>query len=586
MNSRNIKPFWKKVFRVAIILYSAGMVLLTVLNTAVAFFALQKKTDNNLDDIIGLSNEVMYSYLNQFDYSINDVSIINELVDLCKNKDANVSLQRYVSTIRETISDFYFSVSGINAIAYRDDDGNFVSVGQIDYGDAKNAFEEVADKGRELTWCSVMAGDKNYLAYYREIGYLADGFKHHRGGEMVIFLDEEQVYKESLANSEKGESRIIVLDSFNTVCCGGLRKYIGREFDDVFTRKGDFYDVDGTGELCYIKYIPSSVNGWKIVGVTPLKDIYAPIILIISISLGVLLICGAIAVFVFYRVLSYMNKPLMRLSQQLKEVKNGHYDAIEEIDDETEIGYLYSSFNDMVSELNRQFNENYLLTLKVKDAYIRTLEKQINPHFIFNTLQLIQMMTVSGKTEDVFNVCGYFGEVVRFNLNQETEIQIREEIENLYNYFKILELRFYGEFEYGIRIPEEIMDFYTIKFLLQPIIENSIQHAFGQKKGKNRIDVSARHIKDEIVFLIKDNGIGIDNEEIGKITEYINDEAQISSSTSVGLRNTNQRIKLLYGSRFGIKLYSRLGKGTTVIIHLPVCREKRFLEKEAERTDV
>ena len=123
MNSRNIKPFWKKVFRVAIILYSAGMVLLTVLNTAVAFFALQKKTDNNLDDIIGLSNEVMYSYLNQFDYSINDVSIINELVDLCKNKDANVSLQRYVSTIRETISDFYFSVSGINAIAYRDDDG-------------------------------------------------------------------------------------------------------------------------------------------------------------------------------------------------------------------------------------------------------------------------------------------------------------------------------------------------------------------------------------------------------------------------------------------------------------------------------
>lgn len=589
MNNHGIKPFWRKVFRAAILLFSASITLLMVLNAVVVFFVLQKKAETNLDDIIGLSDKVMMSYLNQFDYSINKMSIINKLVDIKEKKNEYISLQRYKQAVEENINEFYFSMSGISGIIYCDDDNNLINVGRIEFEYANNVFAEVMEKyetTRKFSWYSVSVGDKNYLACYKRVGYLDSSFIMHSGGNMVIFVDEEQVYRESLTKSENGSSRILVLDRFNKICCGGLREYVGSDFNDIFKRKGGYFVIGDTNELCYIKHISSSVDGWKIVGVTPINDIYVPILLIIGISIGVLLVSGAAAVFVFYRVLSYMNIPLMRLSNQLKNVENGHYDTIEEINDETEIGYLYNSFNDMVSELNKQFNENYILNLKVKDAYIQTLEKQINPHFIFNTLQLIQMITLTGRTEDAFNVCGYFGEVVRFNLNEETEVQVEEEIENLKNYFKILEFRYYGELEYTINIPDEIMHFYTVKFLLQPIIENAMQHAFGQKNIKCRIDVMSKYYKDEIVFIVKDNGIGMSEERIKEVTEYINDESNISSSKSIGLRNTNQRIKLLYGEQFGIKLYSTPGKGTTVLVHLPVCKERKYLKKEEGHTDV
>lgn len=590
MNSRDIKPFWKRIFRVAVSLYSISMILLIVINIIVLFVDLQKEAQINLDNAISLSDKVMYSYLNQFEYSINDMSIINELVDMCEKRDEYISLHKYRLSIEEKIKDFYFSMSGITGVLYRDNNGNFVNVGQINStAEAVSVFDGVVkeyEENRQSAWRSVSSDNKNYLAYYKNICYLDGGFELHDGGKMVILVDEEQVYRDSFADAENGETRIFALDSYGNICCGGLREYIGKHFDDVFSEKGNFFVKNDDNKVYYVKHISSSVYGWKIVGVIPMRAIYNPIFLILSNSLLVLLIAAVVAMFVFYKVSSYMNVPLMRLSKQLKNVENGHYDTIEPIEDKTEIGYLYHAFNEMVSKLNKQFNENYLLNLQIKEAYIRTLEQQINPHFIFNTLQLIQMITLTGRTEDAFDVCGYFGEVVRFNLHEEAEVKIEDELENLRNYFKILEFRYYGQLEYTINVPDEVKDFYVTKFLLQPIVENAMQHAFGHNKEKCRIEVLVRHINGEIVFVIKDNGIGMKEEKVRAVTEYINDKSNISSPKSIGLKNSNQRIKLLYGERFGIKIYSKYGKGTTVLVYIPACEEKKYLKKEEGQIDV
>ena len=472
---------------------------------------------------------------------------------------------------------------------FSDAGGTFVSVGQIDSITADNIYDELVrkvDEPNKYEWRTVSIGNKEYIAYYKNISYLDSNFAMHTGGKMLILIDEEMAYKNTFLEMEDDSTKIFALDGLGYICCGGIREHVGSRFEDVFERKGNFFVEKGSNRLYHIQHTAASIEGWNIVGIIPVWHIYRPILLIIFSSGLILLVSVIMALFIFYKVSSTVNVPLIQLSQHLKNVENGHYKIIETIDDKTEIGFLYHAFNDMVRKLDKQFNENYLLNLKIQEAYIRTLEQQINPHFIFNTLQLIQMIALAGRVEDAVNVCGYFGEVVRFNLHEEAEVRINDEVENLINYFKILEFRYYGEFEYSIEMPEEIKDFYVIKFLLQPIVENAMQHAFVRRKGKCKIDILVKYIKNEIVFIIKDNGIGISEERLQEISDYINNTDNISSSKSIGLKNSNQRIKILYGEQFGIKLYSREGKGTSVLVYIPACEEKRYFEKEEGHTNV
>jgi len=590
VDSRDIKPFWKKIFFAAVLMYSIGMVLFILINATILISELHEDTETDLGNAISMSDKVVYNYLNQFDYSINNMSIIDELVDINENRERYISFQKYRLTIEEKIKDFYFSLSGIAGVLYKDSNANFICVGQIT-PDVQTAdiFDKVVDEYEEKqqsAWRSVSLGNRKYLAYYKNICYLDTSFVMHDGGKMVVLVDEEMVYRDTFKDTEKPGTTIFALDGFGKICCGGESEVVGKYFDDVFTPDDGFFARNDNNKLYYIKHMVSAVNGWKIVGAISISDIYYPIFAIISNSLLIFFIMLAIVMFIFYKISSYMNVPLIRLAKQLKVVENGNYGTIEQINDKTEIGYLYRAFNEMVSKLNEQFNENYILNIQIKEAYIKTLEQQINPHFIFNTLQLIQMMCLAGRTKDAFDVCGYFGEVVRFNLKEEVEVKIEDELENLRNYFKIIELRFYKQFEYAITVPDEIKELYVLKFLFQPIIENSMQHAFTNHKEKCKIDVLVRNINGEIVVVIKDNGDGMTEERVQEVTEYINDRSNISRHKSIGLKNSNQRIKLLYGEQFGIKIYSKQNKGTTILVYVPACKEKKYLKKEEKQNNV
>lgn len=583
MRNSDIRPFWKRIFSVTVLMFSISVVLLILINAVVLFSELQEEAETNIDNAVNMSDKIVYSYLNQFDYSINSMSIINDLVDMNEKRERYISPQKYRLELEKKLKDFYFSFSGIAGILYKDNNSNFVCVGQIgSNADAVNIFDEIVneyEKNQQSTWRTISSVDKKYLAYYKNISYLDDGFSMHDGGKMVVLLDEEMVYRDTFKDNDESGMKIFAIDGFGRICCGDVRDEVGMHFDEVFTSKGNFFAKNDNNELYYVKHRVSVVSGWKTVGIMPVADIYYPVVTIILNSLFVFFVILIAAMFIFYKVSSYINVPLIRLAQQLKNVENGNYDTIEQISDKTEIGYLYYKFNEMVTKLNEQFNENYLLNIQMKEAYIKTLEQQINPHFIFNTLQLIQMMCISGRTKDAFDVCGYFGEVVRFNLQEEDEVKIEDELENLKNYFKIIELRFYQKFEYTITVPDDIKEFYVLKFLFQPIVENAMQHAFTHHKEKCKIDVLVRNINGEIVVIVKDNGDGMTKERVQEVTKYINDRSNISNHKSIGLKNSNQRIKLLYGEQFGIKIYSKENKGTSILVCVPACKEKKYPKK-------
>jgi len=213
------------------------------------------------------------------------------------------------------------------------------------------------------------------------------------------------------------------------------------------------------------------------------------------------------------------------------------------------------------------------MELRLKEITIKAYESQINPHFLFNTLQMIQMMNVLGRKEDVSTAISSLAQLLRFNLDSNQEIRISEEIKNVIYYLKILKIRFKDRFSYNIMIPDELMDCYTVKFMLQPLIENAVKHGFGRKKGDCEIAIMGQLIHDEIVIVVKDNGSGISEDKLSEIKKRLS-QTPDSEEGGIGLFNVNKRIQCIYGEEYGLDIFSKQPGNTQVLIHIPYTKKK------------
>ena len=183
---------------------------------------------------------------------------------------------------------------------------------------------------------------------------------------------------------------------------------------------------------------------------------------------------------------------------------------------------------------------------------------------------MIQMAAITQDKYQVFDLVGAFGEIIRFNLKREKIVYVADELDNIENYFRILKMRFGDKLDYYIDVSDEIMSCNIAKFVFQPIVENAFFHGIEELNGIGKITIMAKIINDEVVFVVKDNGVGMDAETLCEIRSAIMGE---KNTTSIGLYNVNERIKLLYGNDYGIEIYSKKGVGTSVMIHFPVQRD-------------
>ena len=234
----------------------------------------------------------------------------------------------------------------------------------------------------------------------------------------------------------------------------------------------------------------------------------------------------------------------------------------------------------MMERLDELVNLNMNMEIQLKKAQIRAYESQINPHFLFNTLYMIQMMNVIGEKENITTITNRLGKLLRFNLDNRNEVKLSEEIENVKNYLEIMELRFKGRFNYKIMIPPELMECYTVKFMLQPLIENSVSHGFVHKKDMCEIVIMGQQIGDDNAIVVKDNGQGITPEHLSELKKMLNSEN--NEASGIGIKNVHDRIQLLYGEVYGVDIFSDYAKNTNVLIHIPVSKSPKMeVEKDA-----
>ena len=233
-----------------------------------------------------------------------------------------------------------------------------------------------------------------------------------------------------------------------------------------------------------------------------------------------------------------------------------------------EIGILVKSYNDMKNRIHKLIDLNYKTKLDQKELELQQLQNQINPHFIYNTLESIHMMAEINENYETSIMAEYFGSIIRYSMNKKVNtVTLKEEIKIINNYIYLQKVRFDSLFTIDNLISSDVADCQIIKMIIQPLIENSIYHGLSQCSSNGKIIIQAMHVENNLIITVSDNGKGISDEKLHLLNEYINDKN--NEFKGIALKNINKRLKLNYGNEYGLEIFSVLNNGTSMVLTLP-----------------
>ena len=284
----------------------------------------------------------------------------------------------------------------------------------------------------------------------------------------------------------------------------------------------------------------------------------------IGVMAGVtILICIFAAVLAYFITSGMVSGRIERLTCLMQEVQEGSMDMQVWSDDRDEIGMLYRGFGSMMKRIRTLINEVYLGKITQKEAELKALQAQINPHFLYNTLSLINWKALAAGEEDISRMTLAMSTFYRTALNRGRNVlQVEAELSNTRAYLEIQSMLHDGDFDYEIEVQPEILQCESLNLILQPLVENAIHHGIEEKTdGRGKISVRGWKEDNCVWFMVEDNGVGMEQKVADKILTM--------ESKGYGVRNVDERIRLCYGEKYAMKVESVVGKGTKMTIHFP-----------------
>lgn len=326
-----------------------------------------------------------------------------------------------------------------------------------------------------------------------------------------------------------------------------------------------FENFEGERRLVTVKTL--NYTGWKVVGIGYVEELVAVKNQIkyffILVSVVGLIIVVLISLFVSAKI----SQPIQLLQEEMKQVEQGNFDISIDVKGEDEVKELSRTFNLMVARIRSLMNQIVEEQEAKRISEMKALQAQINPHFLYNTLDSIVWMNENHKYQGVTTMVAALAKLFRISISRGNElITVRDELEHAKSYLVIQKIRYKNKFDFSIEAPPEAMEFKTVKLILQPIIENAIYHGVEHLYEEGHIAVSVVVEADRIKLHVRDNGYGIRPEVMdGLLNRDSKDES------GVGLKNVHQRIQLYFGDAYGVSIASELDVGTTVTVTLPKC---------------
>jgi two-component system sensor histidine kinase YesM len=344
----------------------------------------------------------------------------------------------------------------------------------------------------------------------------------------------------------------------------------GEEGRKTLTTAGGSYQV---------LYKESAYTGWKTVGVfserATLREV--DFVRLYSLVVGGVTIALAALLAVFFA--SSIARPLTDLRKLMKRAETGDFEARFEDDRGDEISQLGHSFNAMGEAIRNLIAQVYLEPQRKREAELRVLQEQIKPHFLYNTLDTIQWMAQEHGAQDIVCIVAALTKLFRVGLSRGREIiLVSEEIQHAESYLCIQKARYEDKFDYAISVAQGLDSCRVLKLVLQPLVENAIYHGIKERRGSGKIQIEAYREADELVFVVRDDGMGMTEEKLERLRADLDrpiraGQERLEERQGFGARNVHERIRLSFGGRYGLSYRSVRGEGTTVTVRQPIVEE-------------
>lgn len=387
----------------------------------------------------------------------------------------------------------------------------------------------------------------------------------------IVFDVDKNVIRNKIEAISNDKKNIMIVDNEGSM----IYQSMGNSLDTDQIKK-----FKGTGTVVYkqlndselVSYHTSPLTGWTMIEMVPLSILLQDTVVVRNYIILIGAVCLLLAIIIFTLFALRITNPISELRNLMKKVVLGDLGVSIPIHSRDEIGQLSQSFNIMVSKLSDLGYRLYESEIREKNAQISALQSQINPHFLYNTLGSISMYAEIQGNKEVVKMTNHLSKLLRYSINSHlSQVPLHRELEHVTGYMAIQQIRFEDKIKFHVDIEPELLNYSVIRFILQPIVENSIVHGIDKGNGYGNISLIGKKQDHQMVIHIQDDGAGMSPTQLQALIDRKFQMTTTEEATGgTGLMNVHRRIALRYGNQYGVTIASSLEQGTTITLTLPL----------------
>lgn len=430
----------------------------------------------------------------------------------------------------------------------------------LDIDDIKQQVQKVNMDSKKLYY---LGFGKSYYRVTRNnntIKFSKKFYDNYNNDIGVVFFELSLTYFQKLYNYEDtlNYTKFFLVDDNNKIIYHPDKRFVGTQYND--------------NEHLGLK-LETNIKtfNWKIISESSSKFLFEDSFLVIKVTLLMAFLSITIAFMMLGIITGKIVNPIKKLSTAMAKVQDGDLTAKVVYLRDDEIGELANNFNIMTSKLKLYLDNEIYHAKKLNDAEYKALQAQINPHFMYNSLNSVKWLANIQKADNISKTIDSLWLLLKMTSSLKGQfIPLSSEIEIIEAYCRIQQLRYKGKFTVKYYINDEHSKITLPKYILQPFVENSIFHGIEPKKGTGKITVKSEIDLNDLIIYIIDDGIGFDQSSLVKILNDESIQKHNEGLNNIGIKNVNERLILLYGASYGINICSQINKGTTIKIRIPI----------------
>ncbi len=563
----------RQIFLALVWLSVFTSIVLGIVVYSVSRNTIEKQYNNAHENSLGVANEIiklnLKSDIEQARSLLSSTIFINNLTKNNPNSTSftastNITLQeqllKIISSNTEIRDILVVNLSGNIAFATQNDSNQKEIIGYYQDGNIleENWITEADEnKGKEIFYANNILfedGDETF-SLVKEI---IEPLNYQKIGYLVMNIRKEDAFSKAFGNKDEGYGTdfdmIIARES------GTFEKYClvyssvditDKQFEGAVH---ELYDEDVSDRLLLFTSANNSLSGWDVVNVISKKELASKSNYIAAASFIIGLVLIGLSLPLSYLISGYITKPLYMLEENIMGLGEGKYHVDADFDD-SETGRIGQKFKDVVNNNLELENKLIQTNLKEREAELLLMQSQINPHYLYNTLDTLYMMAILKEEDEIAEFVQALSENFRLSLNKGNKlIMVQDEIRRIQAYMKIQNYRFRDRYELNISVGSDILRERILTFILQPLVENAVFHGLEPRAEKGRVTIIGKMTDRNIEFVVEDDGVGI--------------EDMSALENGYGVRNIKERIKLFYGEGYE-PVFENTGSGTRVTIVVP-----------------